>query len=96
MNEGDLNVKHLYITPQENKSELELLEQIYKKVQLSELVKFNCRAFVRVVPKKNKFVQYPYHFALLTNNIYDGDVLITDDDGEEVSTLCNYSVLFKE
>lgn len=89
-------MKHLYITPQENKSELELLEQIYKKVPTSKSVKFNGKAFIRVMPKNNKFVQYPYHFALLTNNIYDSDVLIVDNDGEEVSKLCDYSVLFKK
>ena len=72
--------------------DLEYLEQIYKKVPLGARVKFNGKCYTRIVPKKNKALQYPYHFYLSVKDIYDGNMLVVDEDDEEVTVLCNYKV----
>ena len=77
---------------QDKLSDFDYLEQIYKKVCLGEIVKFNGRAYVRVTPKNNKYYKNSYHFNLLTDDIYSGDVLIEDDDGELVRTRCHYKI----
>lgn len=53
-------------------SELEYLEKIYKQVRLEELVKFNGKAYIRSTPKNNKYYKYPYHFHILVKDIYSG------------------------
>lgn len=65
-------------------SDLEYLEKIFKKIRLEEIVKFNGKAYKRIVPKNNKYMKYPYHFYILSDDIYGGDVRFTDKDGELV------------
>lgn len=89
-------MKVFTLKKQDEMSELDYLEQIYKKVRVGELVKFNGKAFARVIPKNNKYNKNPYHFCLSTENIYDGNILLRDDDGEMVRLLCLYKVELSE
>lgn len=78
-----------------NLSDLECLEQIYKKVRLGELVKFRGRAYRRIVPKNNKAFKHPYHFWCVSENIYEGSFLMEDEDGENVKMLCQYKLVLE-
>lgn len=80
---------------EEELSDLERLEQIYKKVRLNKLVKFQGKAYRRIVPKNNKSFKYPYHFWCVSKNIYEGSCLTEDADGEYVNILCDYSVVLE-
>lgn len=82
----------IIIEKKENTSEFDYLEQIYKKVKIGELVKFNGKVYMRVRPKNNKYCKNPYHFYLAVKDIYKGNVLSTDDDGEAVNTHCHYKI----
>lgn len=77
---------------QDGLSELDYLEQIYKKVRLHEIVKFNGKVYMRVTPRNNKFYKSPYHFCLLVRDIYQGNILTLDDDGEHVNSVCHYKI----
>ena len=74
-------------------SELDYLERIYKEVKLSETVKFNGKVYKRSTPKNNKFYKYPFHFHLAVSDIYKGNVLLKDDDGEFVNSICHYKLV---
>ena len=77
---------------EEDLSELEYLEKIYKQVRLEELVKFNGKAYIRSTPKNNKYYKYPYHFYILIKDIYSGNVKFKDEEGELVNTGCHYKL----
>lgn len=77
-------------------SDLEYLEQIYRTVMVGEDVKFNGKAYRRTRPKATKEVSYPYHFRCVSENIYAGDRLIEDNDGEWVNHLCRYTAVLQE
>lgn len=77
---------------QEGLSELDYLEQIYKKVKLNETVKFNGKVYTRVVPKNNKYYKNPYHFYLSVEDIYNGNMLVIDADKEHVKKICTYKL----
>lgn len=81
---------------EEGLSELEYLEKIYKKVKLEELVKFNGKVYRRIPPKNNKHFKYPYHFHLAVTDIYKGNVLFRDADGELVNSGCRYKVIIQK
>ena len=82
-------MKSLYLESQEGLTEFDYLEQIYKKVKLQETVKFNGKVYKRSTPKNNKFYKYPFHFHLAVSDIYKGNVLLKDDDGEFVNSICH-------
>lgn len=81
---------------EEGLSELDYLEKIYKKVRLGELVKFNGKVYMRSTPKNNKYFKHPYHFHLSVKDIYEGNVLLRDSDGEMVNSWCPYKVVIIE
>ncbi len=78
---------------QENYTDFDYLEQIYKKVKLDELVKFNGKAYKRLRPINNKYMQNPSHFYLLKEDIYNGTVLINDFDDEFVTIVCHHKLV---
>lgn len=86
-------MKIFEIQYEEGLSDLEYLEKIYKKVKLSEYVKFNGKAYVRVVPKNNKYFKHPYHFDVAVKDIYKGNIQIRDFDGEFVCFRCHYKAI---
>ena len=86
-------MKVLNLQYKENLTDLDYLEQIYKKVKLGESVKFNGKAYIRIVPKNNKYIKYPYHFYCAVENIYEGNVLHNDRDGELVNFSCRYKII---
>lgn len=55
-------MKTLYIKNIEDKTNLELLEQIYSKVKIGEHVKFDGRSYRRTRTLNTKVASYPYHF----------------------------------
>lgn len=81
-----------YLQYEEGLSELDYLEKIYKKVKIGELIKFNGKGYMRSTPKNNKYYKIPYHFHLVVSNIYKGNILLQDGDGEFVTTVCHYKV----
>ncbi|MBQ8234969.1 MAG: hypothetical protein IJZ36_05260 [Bacilli bacterium] len=85
-------MKILRIKRMDNLSDLDYLEKVYKKVQLNSKVKFNGKVYTRIRPKNNEFLKYAYHFCLTTKNIYDGTYLIVDEEGEEVTMICDYKL----
>ncbi len=89
---GD-SLKTFELQYEEGLSELDYLEKIYKKVRLEELVKFNGKGYMRSTPKNNKYFKHPYHFHLAVKDIYKGNVLFRDSDGEMVNTGCHYKVV---
>lgn len=85
-------MKVFNIPMQNGLSELEYLEQIYRKVKLNEMVKFNGKVYIRTTPKNNKYYKSPYHFYLAVKDIYSGNVRIMDSDGELVNSICEYKI----
>lgn len=88
-------MKVFELSYQEGLTELDYLEQIYKKVKMYESVKFNGKVYVRIRPRNNKFYQSPYHFMLLSSDIYRGNVKLVDGDGELVNSVCSYKIKIK-
>lgn len=84
-------MKTLYVKNIEGQTNLELLEQIYTKVKLGEYIKFNGHAYRRTRTLNTTSAKYPYHFTDC-GDIYSGSLLIEDDDGEDVKTLCQYKI----
>lgn len=74
------------------KYEIDYLEDIYRKVKVSEAVKFNGKVYRRIRPIKNRHIAYAYHFYCQTNNIYNGTALLLDQEGELVNTICEYKL----
>lgn len=74
-------------------SDLECLEQIWKKVRLHGLVKFRGKVYRRSIPKRNKMYKYPYHFWCVSQDIYAGSCLTEDADGEYVNIICEYKLV---
>lgn len=87
-------MKIFKLQKQDKLTDFEYLEQIYKKVKLGELVKLNGKAYMRIVPKNNKYFKHPYHFYCAVNDIYKGNVLFRDKDGEFVNSGCQYKIEF--
>ena len=85
-------MKILKLPYQEGLTELDYLEQVYKKVKLGERVKFNGKVYTRITPKNNKYLKHPYHFYLSTKDIYKGDSMIVDEDDETVNTICECKI----
>lgn len=85
-------MKTLYIKNIEGKTKLELLEQIYSKVKIGEHVKFEGHSYRRTRTLNTKVANYPYHF-IDCGDIYKGNFLTEDDEGEDVNTLCHYKVV---
>lgn len=84
----------LKLIPMSNDStDLDYLEQIYKKVRLDEWVQFNGKGYVRVTPKNNKYFKCKYHFHCFCNDVYSGNVKTNNNDGEMVSTCCKYKAI---
>lgn len=81
---------------EEGISDLDYLEKIFKKVNLEEIVKFNGKAYKRIVPKNNKYMKYPYHFYVLSDDIYNGNVRFNDRDGELVSVGWHHKLEIKQ
>lgn len=81
---------------EEGLSELDYLEKIYKKVRIGELVKFNGKGYKRSTPKNNKYFKCPYHFHIVSDNIYEGNMHVIDSDRESVKFLCEYKVVIME
>lgn len=77
---------------EENIADLELLEQIYKKVRIDELVKFNGKAYKRCRPIKNKYRKVPYHFCCVVDDIYKGNMMIFDGE-EYVNSVCHHKAV---
>lgn len=75
------------------KSDLDLLEQIYKNVHIGETVKFGKKAYKRVRPCKNKYRTYPYHFVCITDDLYNGNLMVNDAEGDYVSVSCTYKAV---
>lgn len=76
-------------------SELEDLEQIYKRVKIGEFVQFNGKVFHRIRPINNKYNTHPYHFYCSCNDIYKGNFLVNNKWGESVNIVCTYKVIYK-
>lgn len=51
---------------------------------------------MRSTPKNNKYFKHPYHFHLAVEDIYKGNVLFRDSDGEMVNSGCSYKVVVIE
>lgn len=85
-------MKIFYLKYQEGLTELDYLEQIYKKVKLEQTVKFNGKVYMRVTPKNNKYYKNPYHFYVVNRDIYSGNVKLMDEDEELVNSICNYKL----
>lgn len=85
-------MKVLQLPYQDGLTELEYLEQIYKKVRLNERVKFNGKVYTRIVPKNNKYFKHQYHFCLSVSDIYKGNFMVIDEEGESVNSICEYKV----
>lgn len=85
-------MKTLCVKNVEGKAKLELLEQIYSKVNIGEYVKFDGHAYRRTRTLNTKFAKYPYHFTDC-GDIYNGNFLTEDDDGEDVKILCQYKIV---
>lgn len=81
-----------YLQYEEGLSELDYLEEVYKKVKIGELVKLNGKGYMRSTPKNNKYFKNPYHFHLAVSDIYKGNIRLQDEDGELVTTVCHYKV----
>lgn len=81
---------------EEGLSDLDYLEKIFKKIRLDEIVKFNGKAYKRIVPKNNKYMKYPYHFYVLSDDIYRGNVLFRDRDGESVNVGWHHKLEIKQ
>lgn len=88
-------LKRLYLQYENGLSELDYLEKIYKQVKLQELVKFNGKVYMRSIPKNNKYYKYPYHFHVIVKDIYSGSAMLEDEDGDLVSTICDYKIEIK-
>lgn len=84
-------MKTLYVQKIDGKTNLELLEQIYTKVKLGECVKLDGHSYRRTRTLNTKSTKYPYHFTD-NGNIYNGQLLTEDDEGEDVNTLCQYKI----
>ena len=69
----------------EEETDLDLLEQVYKKVPMDGQVKFNGKAYRRCRPVKNKHCVIPYHFYLADKDIYSSNMRTWD--GEEYTNL---------
>lgn len=77
----------------DNFTDLDYLEQIYKKVRVQETVQFNGKGYKRIYPKNNKFHKYPYHFYMFSNDIYEGAMLTNNKWDELVNVSCNYKAV---
>ena len=78
----------------EQETDLDLLEQIYKKVPLDGQVKFNGKAYVRCRPVKNKYLTIPYHFRVIDKDIYSRNIQTWDGE-ESVNLYCEYKAVIK-
>ena len=79
-----------------DETELDLLEQVYKKVKVGSHVKLNGKSYKRLPPKNNKIYKYPYHFILYNENLYRGMVMSIDYWGDRVSNVCDYMAIIEE
>lgn len=76
--------------------DLECLEQVYERVRVGDLVKFRGKAYRRARTKNNKYYKYPYHFVCASKNIYEGNCIVVDGEGENVNILCDFVVKVME
>ena len=86
-----------FFVPKEE-TELDSLEHIYTKVKLGEIVKFNGKGYLRIKPKHNKYMTYKYHFTLINKDLShsSSNFYTTDKWGEDVSTNCDFRVIYKK
>jgi hypothetical protein len=96
---GGINIKNntfILDKQSDDSTELDYLEQIYKKVKMQELVQFNGKAFRRIYPKNNKYIKHPYHFYMIADDIYSGTFTSNNKWGEQVNTTCHYKAIIKK
>lgn len=86
-------IKEIKCCVSQNENSLEILERVYKLIKIGEFVKYNGKVYMRIRPKNNMYYKYPYHFKVISDNIYVGNVLMRDSDDESVNTICDYKIV---